>query len=224
MKRVLLILTIAHLFALGALAESKQMRDSLRHEVRLGWGDQLFETLMWHAPKALTIIPDNPYVNPLDFRETRKENYRYTQHLFVEYQYRINKWLGVGGLFDGSGVVWDNVSRNGRGEVVGKDKNQHFYNLVIMPTVRFSYLWHPNVSLYSGLGVGLDINGGTEVDVMGRHTVVGAAVNITALGLSANYDRYFASVEWGGMYALRNPQTMFMMSSRIITASVGVHF
>lgn len=222
MKRHLYILILL-LLPLAAAAESKQMRDSLRHEVRIGWGDQLFETLVWHAPQVVTIIPSTPYFDPLDYRESRKENYRYTQHLFAEYHYRWNKWLSFGGLFDASAVLWDNVVRNGKGAEVSRDPNQHFYNLVIMPTVRFTYLWHPYVSLYSGVGLGMDINGGTEIDAMGRQTVVGAALNITALALSVNYQRYFVSIEWGGMYAFENPKTLFMVSSRIFTASFGVH-
>lgn len=217
---LLLCLTVS----ISASAETRQMRDSLRHEVRVGWGDQLFETLIWHAPQITTIIPDNPYLAPEDYHFPSKENYRYTQHLFVEYQYRFNRWFGLGAMVDGSGVLWDDVTRDGKGRVCATNRNQHFYNLIVMPTVRFTYFWHPNVNLYSGLGLGMDINGGTELDVFGHHTSIGAAVNITALGLSANYQRYFAAVEFGGAYALRDGQTMFLLGSRLFTASVGVRF
>ena len=92
------------------------------------------------------------------------------------------------------------------------------YNLVFMPTIRFTYLHHPNVNLYSGLGLGMDINGGSEMDGWGRKTVVGAAVQFTVIGLSANYERWFWFADFGGLYALRNGNTIFMTSSKIISA------
>jgi hypothetical protein len=127
-------------------------------------------------------------------------------------------------MTDLSFVHWDDVTRNGLGEELTRDKGRYFFNLVIMPTIRFTYYHHPNVNLYSGLGIGMDINGGTETDGLGRHTVVGAAMNITVFGVSANYKRWFCTVDFGGMYALRNANTIFMASSRMINVGLGARF
>ena len=204
--------------ATSAFAEDKMAYLDRRNEIRIGWGDQLFETLMWHKP--LSVVQ----TMPATYEQVYHENFKYYQHLWIEYQWRFNHWFSLGGMFDGSGVSWDNVTRNGKGQEVARQSGEHFYNLVIMPTVRFTYYHHEYVNLFSGLGFGMDINGGTETNAKGWHTDVGAAVNITVFGVSANYDRWFATVEFGGLYALKNANTIFMASSRIINVSIGARF
>lgn len=125
---------------------------------------------------------------------------------------------------DGSGVRWDDVTRNGQGDEIGRDPNHHFYNIVIMPTIRFTYFHHDYVNLYSGLGLGLDINGGTETNTKGKFIDVGAAVNVTVFGVSTNYDRWFMTVDFGGMTALKNTNVIFMACSRIINVGIGARF
>ena len=164
------------------MSETKWDHVNRRNEIRIGWGDQLFESLVWHH------------------------------------------WFSLGAMVDMSEVGWDIVTRNGQGTELARDKKNYFYNLVIMPTVRFTYFHHPNVNIYSGLGIGMDINGGTEVDGKGRHTALGAAVNFTLVGVSANYDRWFCAFDLGGMYALKNANAIYMASSRIMNVSIGARF
>ncbi len=199
-------------------AETRIDRVYWSHEVRVGWGDQLFETLMWNKPAHI--------VNtlPASYNETYHENYRYYQHLWAEYQYRINDWFSGGGMLDLSGVSWDDVMRNGTGTEIARDAGHYFCNAVLMPTVRFTYLHHEYVNLYSGLGLGMGINTGTEKNSRGHRTDVGAAFNITLIGLSVNYQRWFVSVEGGGMYSLKNLNTIFLVSSRIISVGIGARF
>ena len=213
--------------ATSAFAESKwdrvtqmdeQGKPANRNEIRIGWGDQLFETLMWHNPNNYTLSM------PKDYRQTYHENYRYHQHLWLEYQYRFAYWFSLGAMMDCSEVAWDDVVRNGQGIEQRRDPNHYFYNVVIMPTIRFTYFHHPNVNFYSGLGLGMDVNGGTEKNAKGHTVDVGAALNITVFGISANYQRWFAAVDFGGMYALKNVNTIFMASSRIINVSIGARF
>lgn len=194
------------------------------HEVRVGWGDQIFETLVWHDPVTKTIIPENPFIRPGDFRSVTKENYSYSQHFFAEYQYYLIHWFSVGGMLDMSGFSWNLVTRDGTGKVLDKSGREYCYNIVMMPTIRFTYFRHNIVQLYSGLGVGLDINGGTETNIKGKRTDAGLALNLTLLGMSANYKRIFAAVEYGGMYALHDMNSLFMVKSRMLTASVGFRF
>ena len=127
-------------------------------------------------------------------------------------------------MVDLSEVHWDDVTRNGAGVEIARSKGHYFCNAVIMPTIRFTYFHHPNVNLYSGLGIGLDINGGTETNSLGKTTDFGAAINFTVFGVSANYDRWFWTVDFGGLYALRDANTIFMASSRIINVGLGVRF
>lgn len=218
-KHGLLLVLLLTLGLAPCAAETKAMRDTMRHELRLGWGDQLFETLIWHERPSVTTTGSR------DDRYTYSERFRYSQHLFLEYQYRINYWLGVGGLVDASGVKWDVVTRDGTGAYVSTDEQKHYlYNAVVMPTVRFTYLHHPYVNLYSGLGIGMCVHGSSEPSYLGKTTTVSAAADFTLLGLSANYGRWFAAVEYGGMYALKNKNMLLMIKSRMFTASIGCRF
>jgi len=201
-----------------SFAETKSDYLTRRNELRVGWGDQLFETMMWRNP-TYTITS-----MPADQLYSYHENHKYYQHLWIEYQWRFFHWLSFGGMIDGSGVSWDEVTRNGMGAEVSRKNSQHFYNLVFMPTVRFTYFHHPNVNLYSGLGVGFDINGGTETNLSGKHTDIGAALQITALGMSANYDRWFFTVDVGGLTSLKNTNAIFMAVSRMINVGIGARF
>ena len=188
------------------------------NELRIGWGDQLFESLMWHNPTYITTTmpQSNEYVY--------HENFHHRQHIWMEYQWRFKSWLGVGGMVDMSSVDWDDVTRNGAGAEVARDKGHYFFNVVIMPTIRFTYYHHEYVNLYSGLGIGLGINGGSETNGAGKKTDVGAAVNVTLFGVSANYQRWFWTVDFGGLYSLKNANTIFMASSRIINVGLGARF
>lgn len=216
-NKIYLLLALCCL-SMGVAAENKWDHINRRHEIRIGWGDQLFETLMWHKPTNITTTL------PATWQKTYHENYSYNQHLWLEYQYRVTHWFSVGGMIDMSEVDWTDVVRNGKGAEVSRQPGHYFYNTVIMPTVRFTYFFHDNVNIYSGLGFGMDINGGTETNAKGRYTDVGAAINITVIGVSANYDRWFWMVDFGGMYALKNTNTIFMASSRIINVGLGVRF
>lgn len=203
-----------------AKTEERRQRRALvyRNEIRIGWGDQLFESLMWHNPTAIITSM------PTSYQQTYKEDYRHHQHLWIEYMHHFKPWFALGGMVDLSEVGWDNVVRNGQGVEISRTPNQYFYNVVIMPTIRFTYYHHPNVQLYSGLGAGIDINGGTETNAYNQHTDWGIAANITFFGISANYKRWFAAVDFGGMFALKNANCIFLASSRILNASIGVRF
>ena len=199
-------------------AETRFDHLNMRNEIRIGWGDQLFESLVWHNPTSITTTM------PTEVTYNYKERYRHNQHIWLEYQYRFNYWFSLGGMFDMSEVGWDLVTRDGRGTELARNKNNYFYNIVIMPTVRFTYFHHEFVNIYSGLGIGLGINGGTEVDGLGKHTALGAAVNFTLVGISANYQRWFCAFDLGGLYSLKNANAIYMASSRILNFSIGARF
>ncbi len=209
-------------------SEVQQMRDSVRkaafaeidampHEIRIGWGDMMFEGLIWHESPAPNILPE-------DYTADHNENYRYTQHCFVEYLYHMNYWYSVGGMVDYSGVLWDVVTRNGKGQEVGRQADRIFHNIVLMPIVHFSYFHSEYVSLYSALGLGLNINTGTELDYKGRRTAVAPAANISLLGVRVGKQHFYGAVELGGMISLASTNEVYMLGSRIFTASVGVRF
>jgi len=218
MKKLIYLSIALFLFVLPLSAEDNWAYIEWRNELRLGWGDQLFESLMWHNPTSIATTL------PADFRRTYHENYRHSQHIWLEYQWRLKEWVSFGAMMDISGVDWRDVTRNGAGQEIERSDRKYFYNLVFMPTVRFTYFFHPNVNIYSGLGFGMDINGGTETNGAGKTTDVGMAINVTAVGVSANYDRWFMAVDLGGLTALKDKNAIFMAVSRMINVSIGARF
>lgn len=188
--------------------------DGIPHELRIGWGDQMFETLLWHQ----AILPTNL---PSSYQAVYDERYRYTQHWFVEYLYNVNYWYAFSFMVDYSGVLWDDVIRDGTGKEINRFKNRNFHNICIMPQVRFSYLHTEYVSLYSALGVGLNINTGSEIDYKGRKTAYAPAINLSVLGLRIGKGRWFGAIELGGLISLIDTNEIYMFGSRIFTASVG---
>ena len=53
---------------------------------------------------------------------------------------------------------------------------------------------------------------------------MGAAVNVTVFGVSANYKQYFATVDFGGLTALQNANVIYMAVSRMMNISLGMRF
>jgi hypothetical protein len=138
--------------------------------------------------------------------------------------YNLNYWYSFGMLVDYSGVLWDEVTRNGKGKELSRESNRSFHNIAMIPTVRFSYFHHDYVSLYSSLGFGLNVNTGTELDMKGRKTAVSPALNITLLGVRVGKGHFYGALEVGALAALNGKDEVYMLGSRIFTASVGVRF
>ena len=202
--------------ALCAGAETKDSRSSMRHELRLGWGDQIFESLVWHNPTyIITTMPQT-------WTQTYQEDYKYLQHVWAEYQYHLSKWFSFGGMADFSSVLWTDVTRDGTGRKTASGKGKDFWNLALMPTMRCTWFHRPHVNLYSGLGMGFGINGGSEANVKGKRTDAGVAANLTLVGISVNRGRYFCSFDIGGLSSLKDTDTIFLAESRIFNLGIGV--
>lgn len=193
MKKILLSLALSIISVVG-LAQTGHPT----HEWRLGWGDPMFETAVFY---------DN----------AEQYGHAYTGHIFGEYQYNLKRWLGLGFECDFENVDWQTLNRQTNN--VGKD---NFYNIGLMPTVRFTYFRKGIVSMYSGVGVGLNINGGSEKDYLGRYTVCAPLLNLTAYAVSVNWlPNWFATFEIGGLFALNGKQEVFMLGSRLFSISIG---
>lgn len=201
------------------LAETREERAASPHEVRLLVGDMLCESLIWYddARADYTGVAGPGLV----FSERHRTFW--TPHFAGEYQYRLNDWCSVGAQLDFQYTGWRRELYNSLNEEVGNTR-EHFYNLCLIPTVRFTYFHSPYVNIYSAVGLGLDINGGTETDIHGKHVAVGAALDMAVLGLSAGANNWFGSIEVGGLSAMKNKGTIFMFASRILTVGVGYRF
>lgn len=177
--------------------------DSLRHEVRLGYGDPLFES----ATKYEITHIGKPNTEVLYL----------TGHLFAEYQYSWLWWLSTGMQVDFNSMGWRDLR--------DPAPTHNYYNLSFLPTIRFSYYRHPWVTLYSSAFVGLTINGGTETDpVRHKKTICYPGFGITALGVQVGHKGFFGTVEIGGLCGLQNKNDIVMLMSRIFSISIGYRF
>jgi len=208
MKKYILYLLVL-LPVLGWARTTPMSWDSLRHEVRVGWGDPIFESAMkYEFPH---IGKPNTHIDYL------------TGHFFAEYQYYWLPWLSTGMIVDYTGMGW----RDKRDYAI----RHNYYDLSLLPAVRFTYYRHPWVKLYSALMVGLTINGGSEIDPVRSqkqgHAVKAVCypgVGLTALGVQVGQKGFYGAVEIGGLSALLNFKDIALLSSRMFTVSVGYKF
>lgn len=216
--RLLLIVALAMMTQV-VQAESRETRVVQRHEFRIGWGDPLFESVAFRP----TMHRDYTYITP-GFDYTERQNYQYLGHFMLEFQFRPNTWFGAGLQVDYSQFSWDALTYQGGSNTPVLDKRELCYNVLVMPTIRFTYLHREWVDLYSGLGVGLALNGGTEMNDNGYKVEAGLAANIAVLGMTVGKKHFFGGVELGGVVALQNVDRVYLLDSRIFTASIGVRW
>lgn len=173
------------------------------HQWRLGWGDMLFETLAFHEESSTV---------PL----TMKHNFGYTGHIFAEYQYRLNRVVSLGIQTDFEGIFWKETPLDLYRQPVGPSVPSRNYDLSILPTLRFTCLNTRYVQLYGGLGAGLLIAFDNA-----RQCELAPVVNFTLLGVQVGRGPWSGSLELGGMTALRNANTVYMLGSRLVSVSVN---
>ena len=98
-----------------------------------------------------------------------------------------------------------------------------------MPTVRFDWFTVPvaenmSIGMYTGLGVGVNINGGTEKDPWGRKVIAGVAVDLRLVSLEYTVGNWGVSLELGGLTSLKDKNTIFMAFSKMIDLGVSYKF
>lgn len=210
-KKLCLLLLLCGMMPLLSWAETKETRSAQRHEVRLGYGDPMFETMRWK---------DEP--NKLGVPMNVRQNYRYTGHIYGEYMYRVNWWFGVGAQVDFGATMFDynsyQLDKDGNQFLASRDP-RFFYDLCIMPSARFTYYHHEWVNLYSGIQLGVGIHG----DYRGR-SEVGCALGITALGLSVGRDHWFGTAEIGGLSNVQSLTAIYLIWTKWFNISVGYRF
>ena len=187
MKRALILLLLS--IPLAAFAGVPE--GASRHQVRLGWGDMLFETLVFHPGTTLG--------------DVQKTDFGFTGHIFGEYRYRLNKTISVGAQVDFEGIFWKEN---------GAPVNN--YNLIAMPTVRFIYFERPWVSLYSGIGFGaivaFDNAGGREFAPAG---------DLNFLSVQVGKGHWSGTLSLGFLNAIKNANRVYMVGSRLLSVSIN---
>ncbi len=216
MKQKAVIFIMLLLCAGGSTARTKEEVMARPYEIRVGWADQLFEQVFWRN--------EIPYVMAESQSRVYKQNYRYKQHYWAEGQYSLAPWFSAGLMIDHSCVHWDNVTINGAGQELARKKDQRFYNIIMMPSVRVTYMHRTHLEIYSELGLGFDLNGGTERNEKGRRLSLGYGYDFRPIGVRYNYKATFISADLGGAFAMRNSDHVFLAMGRIMSVSVGFTF
>lgn len=210
-KFPIILLLAASLLPVAMQAETKETRDELKHEFRIGYGDPMFETMRWKDEPTKLGIPMNA-----------RQNYRYTGHIYGEYMYRVNSWLGVGGQLDFGATTFNyNTYKldDKDNQYLASSDPRYFYDVCLMPSVRFTYFHREWVNLYSGLQLGLGIHG----DYKGR-AECGAAFGITALGVSVGRNHWFGTCEFGGLSNIQSLTAIYTLWTKWFNVSVGYRF
>ena len=191
--------------SVNLLAIGKVEQENLRHEIRVGYGDAFFERTAFHSNKFRT-------------------NYRYTGHFFSEYQFNLFYWLSFGGKADYEWVGWD-LTAHGKKRTGLEQTKQYFYNINFLSTVRFTYGFRNFANMYSGIGVGANMNYCTQKNTYNeKNVVVTPAFEFTFLGIAVGSKHWFGAFEIGGLYALSHKSFTYMINSRMFSLSVGYRF
>ncbi len=212
MKRILLVVCLlAAAFASYAQPASDF---SMRHQVRIGWGDALFETLTFANTKP-HIYP-NPQALPENFSIREQFNSGCTGHFFVDYGYRLNKLVRLGGQLDIEGIFWEEGNFDRNHKLIGTATKVRNHNIVVLPTVRLEYLHTGIVTLYSGAGAGMlvafDNLGGCEFS---------PALNLNFVGVQLGWGHWSGGVELGAMLGLSGGNKIYMLGSRLLSVSLN---
>lgn len=183
----------------ATMAETKEMRAENKHEIRIGVGEGVLDRL---------------FIASHDMYESK--NIYTAPNIFLEYQYRINHWCGVGVQLNGA---WWGADLRKRFWNVTQDDWQHIVQggLAVMPTVRFTYLHKEWVNLYSGLSLGY-YWGMNTFDEKTRHSH-GAVGNVCALGVSVGRNHFFGTGEIGFMCG--GTYDVLQIGSRLLSLSIG---
>jgi len=228
--RLLFVAALFFLLTTGAGANTSEGQEALkpyrqydtidyRNELRIGIGGTGFER---------TYFPNSVHMNYTDRPATatylEKQNHKYIPHLFIEYDYTLLPWLSLGGQVDFSGFSWDNHYYRGGSNVIIMTEPQNCYNIVIQALCRFNWLRRKHMMLYSGIGLGADINTGTEVDPYGKTTICGIAFTPVLIGISAGAGHWFGSFEVSGLNAMKDPSQILLLGGRMFSLSAGFRF
>ncbi|MBR4826466.1 MAG: hypothetical protein IKZ91_01105 [Bacteroidales bacterium] len=183
-----------------------------RHTFRLGWGDMMFETAAYYP--TVPHIFENPSAVPESFRT--KENFSnwYTGHIFADYLYSLNDFLSVGGQVDFEALGWKSGWFDRNHIMVEEAPDVRFYNVVVMPQVRLTYLHKDVISVYSGLGAGVLLS-------FAQNLELSPALYVNLAGVRLGRGPWSGSVDLGLLNALSSLDKVYMIASRVISVSIN---
>ncbi len=209
MRRILIVALLLTLSLPAFAAEPFS-----RHQVRVGWGDMLFETMAFQPSATHQYV--NPSALPEGYTYTEKSRFGYTGHIFAGYMYRFNRVVSVGVETDFEGIFWQETLYNRLHQPLGPAKASRNYNLVVLPEGRFTCLDSRWVDIYAGLGVG-----GVLAFDNDRNREWGMALNLNYFGIQIGSGHWRGGLELGLMAALRDSGHIYMAGSRLVSINLS---
>ena len=224
------ITLLALILGLPALhAETKEQRAESPHELRIGIGDPVISRATsgdWYMPSDGGEIWGRTWGKPTGEADAIMKDGRYSLrrgkthvlgHVFLEYQYRINPYIGVG-LNTDAYTLWNDYNvYNGYREKVGEYTYGYLY-MDFVPRVRFTFLHKQYVNLYASTGVGFAM----YTAYNGEYFRCAPKIEATLLGVSIGKNGFFGAVEFMNL-GVGIPY-MDIIPIQLFTASVGYRF
>ena len=240
MKRLLLVL--AALLPLIASAETKEQRLESRHEIRIGVGDPIIARAwigsgagwtgasnydLWARTFGQNVTDAHSILQDGRVAEQRGKSHM-LGHIFLEYQYRINPYIGVGLKTDMIHFWRDWDIYNGYHDRVGTATSGEFY-MDVVPMARFTFLHKEYVNLYAAAGIGFSMSCDYNYPLSADDVWLKAEA--TLFGVSIGKNGFFGAVEilnigcsfgnMSGNYFFTFP---LFYSTQFFTASIGYRF
>lgn len=192
MKKIIAI-TIILLCSLVAFAETQENRKENPHEIRIG----IAECLSAWTSQTPGYFSDVQFDKGYVLTDNGNYDHFYTGFLFAEYQYRVNKWFGIGANLTILGMGNTEFYREKcQVENYYTEKRNYGAMIYLMPVARFTYLNKKNISLYSSLGFA------PGIDIYKNKCSFTWAVDFTYFGMSIGKGHWFGDIELGGAIPL----------------------
>jgi opacity protein-like surface antigen len=206
MKKIIAI-TIILLCSLVAFAETQENRKENPHEIRIGIAECLSAWTLQTPGYFSDVQFDKGYVLTVN----ANYDHFYTGFLFAEYQYRVNKWFGIGANLTILGMGNTEFYREKcQVEDYYTEKRNYGAMIYLMPVARFTYLNKKNISLYGSLGFA------PGIDIYENKCNFTWAVDFTYFGMSIGKGHWFGDIELGGAVPL--------LLTKMLRVSVGYRF
>ena len=179
--------------SLMAFAETIENRKENPHEIRIGIADCLSA---WTSQTPV-YFSDVQFDKGQVLTENGNYGHFYTGFLFAEYQYRVNKWFGIGANLTILGIGnTEYYHEQCQVENYYTEKRNHGAMIYLMPVARFTYLNKKNISLYGSLGFA------PGIDIYENKCSFTCAVDFTYFGMSIGRNHWFCDIELGGAIPL----------------------
>ena len=229
MKRYIILLMAAVLFAPALRAESKEVRAESPHELSIGVSDRTFARIGYSrnqydpAPGLWQQTIGQPVEDAHAILQNAEEwgNQRTITlpHFFVEYQYRINSYIGVGLLADLLPERHTYKAYTGYHDYLYSGAYTYYF-LYLIPKVRFTFYHHDYVNLYAsaGIGAGLALQ---DIKNQEPYSGAGLAFEATLFGVSIGKKGFFGNVE---VFNIGLCPAIKAQPLKLISASIGYRF